>query len=135
MALLEREPARALLDGAARRLAGAGEGGAILLEGEAGIGKSSLLAELVDGVRARGGATVLSARGTELESQLAFGAVRQLLVPVVALPPAQRERLLAGPAALAAAVLGLRDMPTGRWRTRCTRSRGWSPTSPRPLRC
>ena len=64
-------------------------------------------------MRARGGATVLSARGTELESQLAFGAVRQLFVPVVALPTAQRERLLVGPAALAAAVLGLRDMPHG----------------------
>ena len=64
-------------------------------------------------MRARGGVTVLSARGTELESQLAFGAVRQLFAPVVALPAAERERLLAGPAALAAAVLGLRDMPHG----------------------
>jgi DNA-binding CsgD family transcriptional regulator len=113
MALLEREPERALLDEAAQRLASAGEGGAILLEGEAGIGKSSLLQGLVAAVRARGGATVLSARGTELESQLAFGAVRQLFVALVALPTAQRERLLVGPAALAAAVLGLRDMPHG----------------------
>lgn len=113
MALLEREPERALLIGAAQRLASAGDGGAILLEGEAGIGKSSLLQALVAEVRAGGGATVLSARGTELESQLAFGAVRQLFGPVVALPAAPRERLLAGPAALAAAVLGLRDMSHG----------------------
>src|SRR4051794_3520840 len=83
MALLERESERALLDGAAQRLAGTGEGGAILLEGEPGIGKSALLDGLVEHVRAGGRATVLSARGTELESQLAFGAVRQLFAPVV----------------------------------------------------
>ena len=109
MPLLEREAERAALAAAVDRLR-AGEGGAVLLEGEAGIGKSSLLQEVVEQARESGGVTVLSARGTELESQLAFGAVRELFAPVVALPAAERERLLAGPAALAAAALGLREM-------------------------
>ena len=112
MPLLEREAERAALAGAADRLR-VGEGGAVLLEGEPGIGKSSLLQELVEKVRADGGVTVLFARGTELESQLAFGAVRELFAPQVALPDAERERLLAGPAALAAAALGLREMSHG----------------------
>ena len=83
--------------------------GAVLVEGVAGIGKSSLLQALVASAREREGLLVLSARGTELELELAFGAVRQLFAPVLALPADERESLLSGPASLAAAVLGLRE--------------------------
>ena len=96
-----------------RLLAGAraGSGGAVVLEGPAGIGKSSLLAA------ARTAAApelrVLSARGGELERELPFGIVRQLLEPVVATDPAEREVLLAGAAALAQPVLSESDPETG----------------------
>ncbi len=49
---------------------------------------------------------MLSARASRLERTYAFGVVRQLLEPVVA-RAADRERLLTGPAAAAAAVLGV----------------------------
>jgi DNA-binding CsgD family transcriptional regulator len=81
----------------------AGAGGALVFEGPAGIGKSSLLAA------ARAAAAdmrVLSARGGELERELPFGIVRQLLESaVVAADEKEREALLAGAAALARPVL------------------------------
>ena len=83
--------------------ASAGRGSAILVEGAAGIGKTSLLAatRALAGARAM---TVLHARGTDLERDFAFGVVRQLLEPLV-----RRESdaagLLRGAAALAAPVL------------------------------
>jgi DNA-binding CsgD family transcriptional regulator/tetratricopeptide (TPR) repeat protein len=102
--LLERE--REL--GAIRRLcatAGAGTGGAILLEGPAGIGKSRLLAA----ARAEAetyGLRVLSARASELESGFGFGIVRQLLEPALAAASnEERTTLLSGAAALAEPVL------------------------------
>src|SRR6266508_4663144 len=64
----------------------AGEGSFLVVEGPAGIGKSSLLAA----GRARAGAaglSVLQARGSELEQAFAYGLVRQLFEPV-----APRER-------------------------------------------
>ena len=100
-ALLEREVELAALSGRLDRLASTGEGGSVLLEGVAGIGKSSLLRALIASARERPALQVLTARGTELELELAFGAVRQLFAPVVALPEAAREPLLAGPARLA----------------------------------
>jgi DNA-binding CsgD family transcriptional regulator len=106
-ALLEREVELAALSGRLDRLASTGEGGSVLLEGVAGIGKSSLLRALIASARERPALQVLTARGTELELELAFGAVRQLFAPVVALPEAAREPLLAGPARLAGSVLGL----------------------------
>ena len=103
---LELETVERLLAGAR-----AGSGGAVVLEGPAGIGKSSLLAA------ARAAAApdlrVLSARGGELERELPFGIVRQLLEPVVATDPAEREVLLAGAAALAEPVLSETDPETG----------------------
>jgi DNA-binding CsgD family transcriptional regulator len=109
--LLEREDELRMLEGLVDAVRNSGEGGAILVEGVAGIGKSSLLRALVASARGGGGVEVLSARATELESELAFGAVRRLLAPVVALPEQEREQVLAGPAALAAVVLGLRNAP------------------------
>jgi DNA-binding CsgD family transcriptional regulator len=81
----------------------AGSGGAIVVEGPPGIGKSSLLAA------ARASAAdlrVLTARGGELEQEFPFGIVRQLLEPVVlGADAAERRALLADAAALAAPVL------------------------------
>ena len=59
----------------------AGVGGAVVFEGPAGIGKSSLLAAARTVAAAE--MRVLSARGGELERELPFGIVRQLLEPVV----------------------------------------------------
>jgi predicted ATPase len=69
---LELETVERLLAGAR-----AGSGGGLVFEGPAGIGKSSLLAA----TRTAAGAElrVLSARGGELERELPFGIVRQLL--------------------------------------------------------
>jgi DNA-binding CsgD family transcriptional regulator len=97
-----------------RLLAGAcaGSGGAVVFEGPAGIGKSSLLAA----ARAAAAAEmrVLSARGGELERELPFGIVRQLLESVVVgCDPEQREALLAGAAALAKLVLFAADPQAG----------------------
>lgn len=95
--LLERDVQLAQLG---RLIAGAegGSGGLTLIEGEAGIGKTRLLAAACDRVR-RSGFTVLSARGGELERDFAFGVVRQLLEPVLrGADPAERERLMAGAA-------------------------------------
>jgi len=100
--LVERELE---LDAVGRLLADAsrGSGGTVVFEGPAGIGKSSLLAA------ARSSATdlrVLSAHGGELERELPFGIVRQLLESVVVAAGADElESLLAGAAALARPVL------------------------------
>ena len=71
----------------------------VIVEGEAGIGKSALL-----GTAARiardGDMTVLSARATPLEEGVAYGVVRQLLLPTL-LETDDREHLLSGAAALA----------------------------------
>jgi DNA-binding CsgD family transcriptional regulator/Flp pilus assembly protein TadD len=90
--------------------ASAGSGGAVVFEGPAGIGKSSLLAAAR---AAAAGVRVLSARGGELERELPFGIVRQLLEPVVmACDPAERAALLGGAAALAKPVLFAADPET-----------------------
>jgi DNA-binding CsgD family transcriptional regulator len=97
-----------------RLLAGAcaGSGGAVVFEGPAGIGKSSLLAAARTAAAA--GVRVLSARGGELEHELPFGIVRQLLEPaVVAGDPEERAALLAGAAALAKPVLFAADPEAG----------------------
>jgi predicted ATPase len=71
----------------------------LLLEGRAGIGKSSLV-EVACSRAAELGHEVLRARGSELESGFAFGVVRQLFERRLAgTDPGEREALLAGPAA------------------------------------
>lgn len=98
--LIERAEDLAALEALVAR-AGEGTGGLVLVEADAGLGKSRLLAEL------RGPRT-LSARASELEQGFAFGVVRTLLAGSVrALDPAGRDRLLAGPTAPAGVVLGL----------------------------
>jgi predicted ATPase len=99
---LELETVEQLLAGAR-----AGSGGAVVFEGAAGIGKSSLLAAVR--TAAVGEFRVLSARGSELERELPFGVVRQLLEAVVASDVEEREGLLSGAAALAEPVLVAAD--------------------------
>ena len=89
----------------------AGEGRVAWIEGPAGIGKSTLLAEERRHA-AEGGAQVLFARGSELEREFPFGVVRQLFEGVVT-DPERRERVLAGAAAPAAAVFGEAAMAEG----------------------
>ena len=83
----------------------AGHGRLVVVEGSAGVGKSALVAAVVERSGRRGPRT-LRARGGELEREFAFGAVRQLFEPVVAAAgPVELRRLLAGAAAPARWVL------------------------------
>ncbi len=74
----ELGPLCAALDGLAE-----GRGGSHLLTGEAGIGKSWLLDQLVDEARRRD-LTVVRATGAELESELTWSALADLLRPLAA---------------------------------------------------
>lgn len=104
--LLEREREVAELD---RWLAAArdGRGGCVLVEGEAGIGKSTLLAAAAERALAAG-MTVCRARGARLEASFGYGVLRQLFeARLRRMAPADRGELLTGAAALAAPALGL----------------------------
>ncbi|MFF4837965.1 ATP-binding protein [Streptomyces sp. NPDC001315] len=77
----------------------AGEGGALLLRGEAGIGKTSLLQAAREAAVA-GGCRALSALGVQSEASVPFAGLHQLLNPVLldhvpSLPARQREALAA----------------------------------------
>jgi hypothetical protein len=104
--LLEREKELAQI-GHALDQARAGRGGALMIWGPAGNGKTSLLAAAR--VRAAGaGVRVLRARGGELERDFGFGVVRQLFEPVLAAASAaERAEWLDGAAGRAARLLGL----------------------------
>jgi predicted ATPase len=71
------------------RDAAAGQGHLVVVEGPAGIGKIRLLAEAR--MRADGSVRALSARGSELEREFAFGVVRQLSRPSSRRPSAGRS--------------------------------------------
>jgi len=88
----------------------AGRGSLLVLEGPAGIGKTRLvLAAERHGHEL--GLTVLSARGSELERDFAYGLVRELFeAPLVAASPPERAKLLAGAAGHAARLFGLESM-------------------------
>jgi DNA-binding CsgD family transcriptional regulator/mono/diheme cytochrome c family protein len=89
------------------RTASQGAGAAAIVEGEAGIGKSALLAAAAEHAAASGMA-VLTATAGELESDFAWGVVHQLFDGAVArVPAAERARLLDGAAALARPALGI----------------------------
>jgi DNA-binding CsgD family transcriptional regulator len=92
-------------------LDGAREGGRIVVvEGEAGVGKTVLLAALGEAAGAAG-ATVLRARGGELERGEGFGIARRLLERVVAeAADGGRDGLLDGAAAHALGVFGRGEM-------------------------
>jgi DNA-binding CsgD family transcriptional regulator len=100
-ALLERDGELTTLTDALLR-ARDGRGLVVLVEGVAGLGKTSLL-DAACGLAAESGFTCLRARATELERDFAYGCMRQLLEPVVAKAGgSDRERLFDGAASLAA---------------------------------
>ncbi len=100
--LLERDDEVEAI-GLALDAAVAGNGGLLAVEGEAGIGKTSLL-DATAGLAVERGMTVLRARGGAHERDFAYGIVRQLFEPPLA--GGGREGLLTGAAALAAPVFG-----------------------------
>ncbi|MBV8998706.1 MAG: AAA family ATPase [Solirubrobacterales bacterium] len=84
-----------------------GSGGLVVVEGPAGIGKTRLIGEAG---RAAGavGMTVLRARASELEAEIAFGVARQLFEPMLrAASVGERRRLLDAVARIGARALGL----------------------------
>ena len=102
--VLERDDELAMLDAlataAARR-----DGALALVEGPAGIGKTSLLRAATERARDRG-LKVLTATASELDREFPFGVAEQLFGPVIAEADAeQRGRLLAGAAGVAEKVL------------------------------
>ncbi|MFJ3812545.1 AAA family ATPase [Streptomyces sp. NPDC090073] len=103
--LYERDPEINALTGLVT-LAQAGRGGFAAVEGLAGIGKSSLLAQIRT-IAPPPTFCVATARGTELERELSFGVVRQLFEPLLATGGLERrEQLLSGAAGQAAPVFG-----------------------------
>jgi DNA-binding CsgD family transcriptional regulator len=104
--LLERDQALAEIE---ELVLGVTEGhGAIAaIVGGAGEGKTALLS-VAGEIAERHGLRVWQARGSDLESGFALGAVRQLLEPAVhALDLSEHKEVLSGAAGLAASVLGL----------------------------
>jgi hypothetical protein len=109
----EREVLERLLDGVR-----GGRGGVLVMDGEAGVGKTALLEYAVEAAR---GFRIARTSGVEAEMELPFAAVQQLCSPFLdlldRLPQPQREALgvafglIAGPAPdpflVGLAVLGL----------------------------
>lgn len=60
-----------------------GHGGAILIRGQAGMGKTALLTAVRDEVLRGGASTVLETAGSQGEGQFAFAALHQLLRPLL----------------------------------------------------
>ncbi len=79
-------------------------GGAVVLRGEAGVGKSSLLAEATEHAGARG-MLVLTATGVQSEAQLPFAGLHQLLRSVLA----ERDELAAPQRVALETAFGLTD--------------------------
>ena len=102
--LLEREAELQTLADRLLGLARDGRGGVLLIEGPPGIGKSALLDRALDA--APEGVVVRRAAGSELESGLAFGAVRQLLAGALRGLDAD---VFEGPGRPAARVLGFAE--------------------------
>lgn len=107
--LLEREIELGVFRKALRE--SACDGRLVVVEGPPGIGKTRLLAQ-AKALAAESGAAVLSARGSELESNFAFGVVRQLFEGrVLGASAKERKRLFEGAARLALPLFG--DPRTG----------------------
>jgi AAA ATPase domain len=95
--LLERERELAVLRQSLDE-ARTGRGRIVIVEGPAGIGKTSLLRAAGD-MAAQAGFTELRARASELEHDFAYGCVRQLFEPIIAKATAtERQRLFGGAA-------------------------------------
>ncbi|MFL5951209.1 MAG: ATP-binding protein [Gaiellaceae bacterium] len=89
-----------------------GRGRFVVVEGPAGIGKTALLAAARLHA-AESGMRVLRARSTELETNFAFGVVRQLFEPPLAeATDSERAELLQAAAGVAADLLALPGAPS-----------------------
>lgn len=111
-ALLERERELAVIGGALDA-AVTGRGGAMAVEGGAGVGKTRLLVA-VRGMASEAGAETMSGRGAELERDFPFAVVRQLLEPRLRrLSASEREALFEG----AGAARGLLGFEAGHARS------------------
>src|SRR5690349_13674574 len=84
----------------------AGVGGAVVIDGPAGIGKTTMLDRTIEVAR-RLGLRRLLARAGQLERDLGWNLVRQLFASVIGASVADRKRLLRGAAGLAAPALGI----------------------------
>jgi DNA-binding CsgD family transcriptional regulator/tetratricopeptide (TPR) repeat protein len=104
--LLERDREIAGIDAA---VAGAarGDGGMVLIEGPAGIGKTRLIQQARRRAEERG-MRVLTARGSEIERDFAFGVVRQLVEGLL-VDADVAERAFAGAARGARPIFGSLD--------------------------
>src|SRR5438876_11129707 len=99
--ILGRDAELAVLSAAADA-AEAGRGAFVLVEGPAGIGKTTLL-RMACARPEVPGPRILTARGLALESGFAYGSARQLIEPVRASAgPGEWDELLDGAAGLAA---------------------------------
>lgn len=101
--LVERTSELAEIDAALDRAVG-GEASILIIEGDPGIGKSGLLRSALSRARDRG-VRALSARGSELEREHAYGVVRQLLAPDMFPPGGKHAAPPSGAARLAWPVL------------------------------
>ncbi|HEX2032273.1 MAG TPA: AAA family ATPase [Actinomycetota bacterium] len=103
--LLEREHEVAAVEQVLDRVRD-GTGSFLLIEGPAGIGKTTLLGEAARRARGRGLLTRF-ARGGEFEREMPFGVSRELFEPIVERASEdERSALLAGSAHLALLALG-----------------------------
>ena len=104
--LLERDAELAWLSALLEK-ARSGSGAVAVISGPPGIGKTVLLAAVHRLASDRGFRT-LRAQGRELEADMAYSVVRQLLEqPVLSASAGEQRRLLAGPARTGASALGL----------------------------
>jgi DNA-binding CsgD family transcriptional regulator len=109
-ALLERSDEMARIESALAD-ARTGRGRFVVVEGPAGIGKTALLAAARTAA-AEGGMRVLRSRATKMETNFAFGVVRQLFEPpLVEASELERADLLQDAAGVAAGLLGLPGAP------------------------
>ncbi|MET9417820.1 AAA family ATPase [Streptomyces klenkii] len=113
-ALFERKLELQAADEAVQRLCGTATegrprlGGLLLYRGEAGLGKTALLAETRRKALEEGKCTVLFARGSESTQPVPFHVVRQLFQPVLApISETDRRELLAGWYEIAGPALGI----------------------------
>ena len=108
--LLERSEELARIESALAD-ARTGRGRFVVVEGPAGIGKTALLAAARTAA-AEDGMRVLRSRATEMETNFAFGVVRQLFErPLVEASELERADLLQGAAGVAAGMIGLPGAP------------------------
>jgi AAA ATPase domain len=133
--LLERDAELARLSALLEK-AYAGSGAVVAISGPPGIGKTELLAA-VHRIAGERGFRSLRARGRDLEADMAFSVVRQLLEqPVLPAYAGERRRLLAGPARPGRARWAWRRalrLPLSS--RRCTGCTGYARTSRNASRC